>query len=192
MTPAEVEARWGMPFWELVRDIASQGFGRNATARILGVPREAFRKLVQSHPGEVQFRTDAALAAPDCKTWIAAVEAEYGVSLDVLLATEAAAARHTGTSMAAFADDLGVPAHRIYGMCKTLGIHWPRVRRPPAATWRDRVVVWRGREDTLAGHAARAGLLVETVVVRAQRNPDIAPDQLFAPARPRRLQSKRA
>lgn len=35
-TPADVEARWGLPFGQIIRDLHSQGLSRSAAARVLG------------------------------------------------------------------------------------------------------------------------------------------------------------
>lgn len=44
----EVEERWGMPFWDLVRDFAGQGLSIAATARAIGYRADYFGKLLQS------------------------------------------------------------------------------------------------------------------------------------------------
>lgn len=46
-----IEDRWGMPFWDLLRDIAAQGYSRNQAAQILGMSRYRMLKLVRRNPG---------------------------------------------------------------------------------------------------------------------------------------------
>lgn len=46
----QIEARWGVPFWQLVADFAHQGLSRFDTARALGYRPDSFCTLVRQHP----------------------------------------------------------------------------------------------------------------------------------------------
>lgn len=181
-----IEDRWGMPFWDLLRDIAAQGYSRNQAAQILGMGRDRMQKLVRRNPGRVNFAHRVTPPAPDCKAWIDRVEAEYGMPIDQFLRAEARAARVNQVSMQALAEELEVPAHRVRTLCQSLGIEWPRVKRPVSGSYLRRRLVWRGVDDTLEGHARRAGLNVTAVVTRARRDPELNPERLFAPIISRR------
>lgn len=45
-----IEARWGLPFWQLVREFAEQDLTRNDTARALGYNTQAFHQLLARNP----------------------------------------------------------------------------------------------------------------------------------------------
>lgn len=48
MTRNQISERWGVPFWELLRDIYDQGFNRTQAARIIGMqPRYLSSLLTQ-------------------------------------------------------------------------------------------------------------------------------------------------
>lgn len=107
-----------MPFWDLVRDFAAQGLGMRKTARALGLSGRQMCRICQGRPEGSPFQSR--------KAWIGRVEAEYGMSLDEFLRTEAAAARFTGTSMVMLAEELGVHVQTLREAAWALGIRWPR------------------------------------------------------------------
>ena len=45
-----IEARWGLPFWTLVKDFAEQGLTRFDTARALGYRPDSFCSMLAAHP----------------------------------------------------------------------------------------------------------------------------------------------
>lgn len=49
-TRKRIEARWGIPFWDLLSDICGQGFNRTQAAAIVGMQRQAFSALLMGHP----------------------------------------------------------------------------------------------------------------------------------------------
>lgn len=51
----QIEARWGVPFWQLVADFADQGLTRFDTARALGYRPDSFCTLVREHPEHDPF-----------------------------------------------------------------------------------------------------------------------------------------
>lgn len=51
----QVEARWGMDFWQLIADFAEQGLTRFDTARALGYTEQAFCHLLSRHPKRDPF-----------------------------------------------------------------------------------------------------------------------------------------
>ncbi|KII34877.1 hypothetical protein NL64_06345 [Pseudomonas fluorescens] len=51
----QIETRWGMPFWDLVRDFAEQDLSRHDTARALGYNRDYFYLLLAKHPENDPF-----------------------------------------------------------------------------------------------------------------------------------------
>ena len=51
----QVEARWGVKFWDLVTDFAEQGLNRSDTARALGYRVDSFSKLLAANPGHDPF-----------------------------------------------------------------------------------------------------------------------------------------
>lgn len=50
-THKRITERWGVPFWDLVRDIFDQGFNRTQAARILGMNVRAFNAMLRRHEG---------------------------------------------------------------------------------------------------------------------------------------------
>lgn len=50
-----IEARWDMPFWDLVRAFAEQDLSRHDTARALGYNRDYFYELLAKHPEHDPF-----------------------------------------------------------------------------------------------------------------------------------------
>lgn len=51
----QIEARWGVEFWQLVADFADQGLTRFDTARALGYTEPAFCHLLSRHPKRDPF-----------------------------------------------------------------------------------------------------------------------------------------
>lgn len=51
----QVEARWGVKFWQLVSDFADQGLSRSDTARALGYRIDSFSKLLADNPQKDPF-----------------------------------------------------------------------------------------------------------------------------------------
>lgn len=51
----QVEARWGVSFWQLVADFAEQGLSRFDTARALGYRPDSFCTLLSENPGKDPF-----------------------------------------------------------------------------------------------------------------------------------------
>lgn len=51
----QIEARWGVNFWQLVSDFADQGLTRFDTARALGYHPHSFCYLLASNPGKDPF-----------------------------------------------------------------------------------------------------------------------------------------
>lgn len=51
----QVEARWGVEFWQLVSDFAEQGLTRFDTARAIGYHPQSFCDLLSSNPGKDPF-----------------------------------------------------------------------------------------------------------------------------------------
>lgn len=49
-TRNRVSERWGIPFWDLIRDIFDQGFNRAKAAAIVGMDRNAFTALMRANP----------------------------------------------------------------------------------------------------------------------------------------------
>lgn len=55
MTRAEIEARWGMPFWDLVEQFAAQELTRFDTGRALGMHPSNFTKILRANPDRNPF-----------------------------------------------------------------------------------------------------------------------------------------
>lgn len=55
MNRKDVEARWGQPFWDVVRQFADQDLSRNDTARALGYSIAGFHQLLTRHPEHDPF-----------------------------------------------------------------------------------------------------------------------------------------
>lgn len=55
MTRRRVTERWGLPFWELLKDFADQGLSRFDTARALGYRPDSFCTLLSAHPRKDPF-----------------------------------------------------------------------------------------------------------------------------------------
>jgi AraC-like DNA-binding protein len=55
MTRQRVAERWGLPFWELLKDFADQGLSRFDTARALGYRPDSFCTLLSAHPRKDPF-----------------------------------------------------------------------------------------------------------------------------------------
>lgn len=51
----QVEARWGVNFWQLVSDFADQGLNRSDTARALGYRVDSFSKMLAQNPRRDPF-----------------------------------------------------------------------------------------------------------------------------------------
>lgn len=51
----QVEARWGVPFWQLIRDFAEQGLSRSDTARAIGYRIDSFCHMLAQNPGRDPF-----------------------------------------------------------------------------------------------------------------------------------------
>lgn len=51
----QVEARWGVPFWQLIRDFADQGLTRSDTARAIGYRVDSFCHMLANNPGRDPF-----------------------------------------------------------------------------------------------------------------------------------------
>lgn len=48
-TRRRIAERWGVPFWDLVRDIFDQGFNRTQAAQIVGMQGRAFNALLRRY-----------------------------------------------------------------------------------------------------------------------------------------------
>jgi len=57
MTRRRVTERWGVPFWELLKDFADQGLSRFDTARALGYRPDSFCTLLSAHPRKDPFES---------------------------------------------------------------------------------------------------------------------------------------
>lgn len=123
-----IEARWGLPVPDLLRDFAAQGLSQQKTAAALGMYSRTLRKLLAAHGLRALFPAYTP-PAPDCKDWIDRVEREAGQPIDAVLRQEARSAAITGTTMAELAAELETPAFRVRVLCKTLGIQWPHIAR---------------------------------------------------------------
>lgn len=51
----QIEARWGTPFWQLVKDFADQGLSRFDTARALGYRPDSFCSMLCRNPCKDPF-----------------------------------------------------------------------------------------------------------------------------------------
>ena len=51
----QIEARWGVEFWQLVSDFAEQGLNRSDKARALGYRVDSFSKLLAQNPRRDPF-----------------------------------------------------------------------------------------------------------------------------------------
>lgn len=51
----QIENRWGIPFWELVKNFAEQGLSRFDTARALGYRPDSFCTMLSENPGKDPF-----------------------------------------------------------------------------------------------------------------------------------------
>jgi hypothetical protein len=51
----QVEARWGVPFWQLVSDFAEQGLSRTETAKAIGYRFDSFSHLLAQNPSKDPF-----------------------------------------------------------------------------------------------------------------------------------------
>ncbi len=51
-TRKRVSERWGIPFWQLVRDIHAQDFNRAKAAAILGMDSTGFTAILRANPNE--------------------------------------------------------------------------------------------------------------------------------------------
>jgi hypothetical protein len=59
----QVEARWGLEFWQLVRDFADQGLPRCDVAKALGYTRDGFYALLTANPSRDPFEGSNIVAA---------------------------------------------------------------------------------------------------------------------------------
>ena len=55
----QIEARWGVEFWQLVADFADQGLTRFDTARALGYRPDSFCKMLAQNPKRDPFDASA-------------------------------------------------------------------------------------------------------------------------------------
>lgn len=51
----QIEKRWGVEFWQLVRDFAEQGLPRSDVGKALGYSRDGFYTLLARNPGKDPF-----------------------------------------------------------------------------------------------------------------------------------------
>lgn len=59
----QIEARWGVPFWQLVADFADQGLPRSDVAKALGYHRDGFYDLLTRNPHKDPFDSSNIVAA---------------------------------------------------------------------------------------------------------------------------------
>lgn len=186
---ARVEARWGLPFWEVVRDLHAQQLTMSDTARALGyLDVSGFCMLLQRHPGKHAFEP----APKPSFEWIDRIEAEYGMPLADLIRGEAAASRETGMSQPMLAEDLGITRAQLRWAIINLGIVWPRsyhserhrqARARQVGQQNVAATKWYatvgGRTDSLLAHCKRAGINYRTVLARIKRH-GMTPEQALA------------
>lgn len=51
----QIEAKWGMEFWALIRQFAEQGLCRSEVAQVLGYDRSHFYKMLATNPAHDPF-----------------------------------------------------------------------------------------------------------------------------------------
>jgi hypothetical protein len=59
----QIEARWGVCFWDLVADFADQGLPRSDVAKALGYSRAGFYELLWDNPDRDPFESANIVAA---------------------------------------------------------------------------------------------------------------------------------
>lgn len=59
----QIEARWGVPFWQLVSDFADQGLPRSDVAKALGYHRDGFYDLLTRNPRKDPFESSNIVAS---------------------------------------------------------------------------------------------------------------------------------
>lgn len=59
----QIEARWGVKFWQLVADFADQGLSRSDVAKALGYSRAGFYELLWDNPERDPFEDSNIVAA---------------------------------------------------------------------------------------------------------------------------------
>lgn len=183
---SRVEARWGMPFWDVVRDLHAQQLSMSDTARALGyMDVSGFCMILRRNPDRHNF---APTPKPSFE-WIDRIEAEYGIPLADLIRGEAMASGETGMSQPMLAGDLGITRAQLRWAIINLGIDWPRnyhserhrqarakqigQRNVAATKWYATV---DGRKDSLLAHCKRSGINYRTVLARIKRH-GMTPEQ---------------
>lgn len=92
MTRQRVSERWGMPFWDLIKDFADQGLSRFDTARALGYRPDSFCSLLAANPMKDPFELSNRPLAYLRDTGETFGEAVQRMALSGMTVTEAALA----------------------------------------------------------------------------------------------------